>query len=772
MSNIQNQKSGLAKLMATENLTVQHAKTHTASFDPKNRILTCPIWNEMSGDLYDLLMGHEVGHAIDTPAQGWHGAVHERGRNYKGFLNVVEDARIEKRQKRRYPGLRRSFANGFNELMNRDFFGLKGRDPNDLTFIDKLNLYTKSGYTLPLTFTKKEWDFVRRVQECETFDDVLKITNEIWDYSKEEQTQSLLPEDEFSFGMDDEGYDDDDYEIGSGEGDAETDGKGKNKAKAKGQGDEESDEESDDDSGHGNDGDEEGKTKSESKSSENGEDDEDAETGDVINRFKESQSTREHMEPRCETDENFRQNEQSLVARNAREYVYVNIPQPKLNRIITPAKRVQEILTNEFSKQRSDYESIANTLYGEFRKKNERFVSLLAKEFEMRKAADKFSKAKTSETGDLDINKVFKYQIDDNIFKKVMRVPKGKSHGLILLLDKSGSMSENLTASYEQILILAMFCRKVNIPFAAYGYGNADHIRELDFPLETKIDSGHSMGCFTENKNDMWLSSVYLREMINSRMSNTEFSKAVKNILCLMDTWSSRYAGGKHFYPVPSDSLSNTPLTEALIASQQVINEFRTLNNLDIVNLCVVHDGDADDICSYYTESNRNWFRPQFQNVILCDNKNKLQVQVPESDDGVRIAICDWLSKTTDVKIIGFYIAPENHLKGALRRRLFTDEINEILNQKRTYERDRELGDALTKYAKQLRKEKYLESKNQGYESFFILPGGSDLSVGDDDFEAPEKITQATLSKAFGKFTKAKQVNRVLVSRFIGMIAV
>ena len=95
MSNIQNQKSGLAKLMATENLTVQHAKTNTASFDPKNRILTVPIWEKTSTELYDLLVGHEVGHAIDTPADGWHGAVHDRGQNYKGFLNVVEDARIE-----------------------------------------------------------------------------------------------------------------------------------------------------------------------------------------------------------------------------------------------------------------------------------------------------------------------------------------------------------------------------------------------------------------------------------------------------------------------------------------------------------------------------------------------------------------------------------------------------------------------------------------------------------------------------------------------------
>ena len=187
MSNIQNQKSGLAKLMATENLTVQHAKVPTASFDPKNRVLTCPIWEQMSGDLYDLLIGHEVGHALDTPADGWHGAVHDRGRNYKGFLNVVEDARIEKRQKRRYPGLRKSFVNGFNELMGKDFFGLRGRNVNTLPFIDRLNIHTKSSYSLPVEFNAKEQDFVDRVQACESFEEALKLTDEIWDYSKEEQ---------------------------------------------------------------------------------------------------------------------------------------------------------------------------------------------------------------------------------------------------------------------------------------------------------------------------------------------------------------------------------------------------------------------------------------------------------------------------------------------------------------------------------------------------------------------------------------------------------
>jgi len=760
MSNIQNQKSGLAKLMATENFIVQHAKVRTASFDPKNRVLTCPIWEQMSGDLYDLLMGHEVGHAIDTPADGWHGTVHDRGVNYKTFLNVVEDARIEKRQKRRYPGLRRSFTNGFNELMDKDFFGLNGRDYNHMTFIDRLNLYTKSSYTLPVAFNAIEQAFVDRVQACETWDDVLKVTNEIWDYSKEEQSKTQLPQDNFHFGSD---GDDDDSETGSNEGDAETDGQGNKKSKSKQKGDDGNPEP-----------DFESKASSDDEKGDEENDDE-GEDGNQIVRNKESQSVNQDQtsEPRCETDENFRNNESKLIAKHAREYKYIEIPKPNLSQIVTSAKRVQELLTGEFTKQRPEaYQTIANNLYNDFRRKNERFVSLLAKEFEMRKAADKFSKAKTSATGDIDVSRIFKYQIDDNIFKKVMCVPKGKSHGLILLIDKSGSMSDNLSASYEQILILAMFCRKVNIPFSAYGFGNADHVRFIDFPEEATRDYSYkrSLGCFSEKPKELSVSSVYLREMINSKMSNSEFSKAVKNLLCLMDAWSHR-----NFYRPSTDSLSNTPMTEALIACQPLINEFRATNNLDIVNLCLVHDGDADDIKSYYGPNDvdtglRSPFNSDYQNVFLCDKKNKVQEELRHGDDSVRIAICNWLTKTTGAKIIGFYLANQHAIKGALRRRLFNAELDELhKDERKNYYA---LKDAYTKYGKIVRKDKFIESKNPGYESFFILPGGSDLSVDNEDFEAPSKINTANLTKAFSKFTKNRQVNRVLVSRFIDIIAV
>ena len=760
MSNIQNQKSGLAKLLATENLTIQHQKIPTAAFDPKNRVLYCPIWEDMSGDLYDLLMGHEVGHALDTPADGWHDVVHNKGKNFKAFLNVVEDARIEKRQKRRYPGLRSSFTKGYAELMKRNFFGIQDRDINTMTFIDRLNLFTKSGYTIDIQFTNDELVMIEKVKECETWDDVLRVTGEIWEYSKEEQQQVQLPE-EYDYRSELSDVEDD-SEAGDGDGDTETDGEGNQEGKSKGELDEDGDEA-------------QGKGQGQGDDTEDGDD----ELSDIINRRKESVGTDEDFEPTCETDDNFRKNEASLVAAKARDYVYVTIPTPNLERIVTPAKRVHELLTSAFVAQCGtvSYSNGANELYAEFRRKNERYIAMLAKEFEMRKAASKFAKAKVSETGDIDVNKIYKYQIDDSIFKKIMRVPKGKSHGMMLLLDKSGSMASNLASSYEQILVLAMFCRKVNIPFTAYGFGNARALRDLDYPGERASDfdvkvgaynTGYSSGCFSENVGEIRCSEVYLREMINSRMSNAEFSNSVKNILCLMDAWAHRHGAPGKFLRPQCDMLSNTPLSEALIAMQPIIKEFRRVNNLDIVNTTIVHDGDADSIMwTHSVEGDRQkYFCSTNQNVFLVDKKNKVQVNLKISDDDVREGICEWLQKTTGTKIVGFYLTPIASAKPALKRRLFTEELNKVRHE------FHQANELFAKYVKQLKKEKYLESKNIGYDSFYILPAGNDLAIDDESFEVNGKITTSTLTKAFMKFNKSRQINRVLVSRFITQIAV
>ena len=91
-------KSHLAKLLATEDLVVEHRYVETAQFNVHTRVLTLPMWEKASSVVYDLLVGHEVGHALYTPDRDW---LKERTISPQ-LVNIVEDVRIEKMMKRRY----------------------------------------------------------------------------------------------------------------------------------------------------------------------------------------------------------------------------------------------------------------------------------------------------------------------------------------------------------------------------------------------------------------------------------------------------------------------------------------------------------------------------------------------------------------------------------------------------------------------------------------------------------------------------------------------
>ena len=166
------QKSLLAKLMAAENITVLHKKIPTAAFDVKNRVLYLPILKWKPGSsVYDLFCAHEVGHALWTPEEGWHSSVSKKGKGFKSFLNVVEDARIEKKIKRKFAGARKSMIDGYGALMDNDFFGLRkmGVNANDLGLIDRINLYTKAGTDYGIEFSDEEREWVEKIMRTETF---------------------------------------------------------------------------------------------------------------------------------------------------------------------------------------------------------------------------------------------------------------------------------------------------------------------------------------------------------------------------------------------------------------------------------------------------------------------------------------------------------------------------------------------------------------------------------------------------------------------------
>ena len=301
-------KSILAKLLATENVTVEHGNYSTASFDVKNRVLRLPIWKEMSGNLYDLLVLHEVGHALFTPEEGMHDAK-GHGKGFKSFLNVVEDARIERKIKVKYPGGRRAFIDGYSNLMERDFFGVRNMNLDTLGLIDKINLHYKVGDHVDLTFSDEESVFLDRIDKANTWKEVVKICEDLYDYAKENESETDMSDHDWEDAMmdDNEEEDSDDYfeDYEDSEDDSEENPM-ENEAGGAGEEGEEEKEEGSENSSEDGEGEEEGENDGGSYSEEGGED------GD--------------FEPESKTDNNFRNNEIELVSEKSKPYRYIDLP--------------------------------------------------------------------------------------------------------------------------------------------------------------------------------------------------------------------------------------------------------------------------------------------------------------------------------------------------------------------------------------------------------------------------------------------------------------
>ena len=171
-------KGTLAKLLATEDIVVEHRAVETAQFDVDNRVLTLPIW-DASNNVIDVLVAHEVGHALYTPN------IDPVCEAPKQFLNITEDVRVEKLMKRKYLGIGKSFYRGYKELNDMDFFELDDLDTYNLA--DKINLHFKIGAFLGVKFTPQEQEIVNVVEKSETFEDAIAAAEALYNFCKQEQ---------------------------------------------------------------------------------------------------------------------------------------------------------------------------------------------------------------------------------------------------------------------------------------------------------------------------------------------------------------------------------------------------------------------------------------------------------------------------------------------------------------------------------------------------------------------------------------------------------
>ena len=690
-------KSQLAKLLATEDIVVEHKRVESAQFNVRTRVLILPLWEKASNDVYDMLVGHEVGHALFTPDDDW-------WLEYdipQDIVNVVEDARIEKLMKRKYMGLAKSFYKGYSELHDKDFFELDGQDINSLNLADRANLHFKLCSILPVSFSSTEKPIIDLIHDCETFTDTLSAAEALYNFCKQE-SQKDSKEKEQQAKMD---FKQDLEDVGS----ADLSGDIDNQPSVPNI-------------------------------------DSSSPMEDRVDTVDSTVGV-DDLDPVVETADKLESKLQDLVNIEGVENIYVEIPKVNLDSIVVSNREVHKEIDDSFNDQQSNFKySLFQEVdyeYDQFKQDAQREVSYLVKEFECKKSASAYARATTSRTGVLDMEKLQTYKFNEDLFKKITVLPDGKNHGLVFILDWSGSMQYVLQDTLKQLYNLMWFCKKVQIPFEVYAFTH-EWSRPDRYQLKPHYERKSGVFKIDEEFN--------LMNLFTSKVNGKTLEHQMINIWRIAQCFrvSSLYTYPQRLL------LSGTPLNESFICLHQILPQFQKENGVEKVQCIVLTDGEANGL-PYHVTVQRNWESNPYlgcRNIHpnKCFLRDRKLGKIYKFDYNwyqfTDVMLNNLKDNFPSVNFIGIRVLSNRDAKSFIR--LYYPGGNDRI------ERD-------------WKKSKSFVIKNSGYDAYFAM--SSTTLAQDSEFDVDEDATKAQIKKAFVKSLKTKKLNKKVLGEFISLVA-
>jgi hypothetical protein len=704
----------LARLLATEDLIVEHKKVDTACFNVHTRCLTLPLWEKASDSVYNMLVLHEISHSLFTPNIDWT----ENHKIPQQFINVCEDVRVEKLCKRKYPGSPKSFYAGYKELAEQDFFLIDDTDLETYNLADRVNLYFKIGNYVDVPIqVGEETEIANLIANAETFDEVLIAAKVLYEYCKQKQQE----------------------EIETSPDSQETSQSGASDAVNQDEGDGE-----------------------ESENEEPGETDSYGGTAqqDQSTQSQGGQQGSEKAEPEVKTMDTLEESLKDLIGGSGAESVYLELPQLDLKRVIVPNAEIHSKCKEHWSSYLEHYEYQYSDIFGEvdrkfvdFKRSAQKEVNYLVKEFECRKAADSYARSTIARTGVLDCSRIHSYKYSEDLFKKITTLADGKNHGLVFVLDWSGSMASVMSDTVKQLFNLIWFCKKVSIPFEVYAFTH-------DYPLISYDAEGKSnIRQLSYQKKDNLIRVEEHFSMMNlftSKVNNKTLDEQMKNVFRLAHHFQESYSCK---YNVPMGlSLSGTPLNEALISLHQILPQFQKQNKLQKVQCVILTDGEAN-APKYHHEFIRKWEEIPYMgtcsigpNSFLRDRKTGNTYSLGSEWWKFTDVILHNLRDTfVNTNFIGIRVIESRDAGNFIRRYCgySGSDYDDVMNS--------------------WKKEKSFTLKTSGYHAYF---GISSTSISQDtEFSVSEDASKSQIKTAFVKSLKSKKMNRRILGEFVSLVA-
>ena len=730
--------------MAAEDINVEYSdKAATASFDTESRTLKMPVFKDISDDSTDLFLGHEVGHALYTP-QGEIHKVLEKGGTYKNFVNIVEDARIEKMIQNKFPGLRRCFFGGYNELMERDFFGTNGQDINDYNFIDRLNIHFKAGVRAGVDFSAEESIFVNRMENLRSWEDTIALSDDLYEYCKAREEEPLTDKtSDFQ-----ESAESDESETEDSQ--TDSDGSGEDtKEEDSSQGQDDSGEETDADSG----------SDSESDTDDNRESDSESDTGGVegdgtsadngtSTSGKKGTDSGSVDELTSKTQESFDSKLEDLVDSESIR-TYYNIPNVDLDTVIVPMSTIHQNIDKGLrDKDALDLLELASKKFKEFSNEQKSIISYLIKEFEMRKSADEHKRTKVARTGILNPNKLHAFKFSEDIFLRNSVVSDGKNHGFVMFVDWSGSMISQMADTIDQLMMLALFCKKAQIPFDVYAFTTA-----------YGSDKRNSCGGFYRfddlKEGDLGITDDFnLLHLISSTLKTSAFNRSMTYVSYLrhMFAYHTSYNSEISWELIGDFMLGGTPLNEAIITAMSIVPQFQKNNNVQIVNTIFLTDGQGQNK-QYRYEADTACFHDPYgrpSESVIVDPVTKKHYNSRVTDK----ILLEILKDRTGTTLAGFFISTSN-------KKSFG---NDCWHMNVPYDQISRLWDSMKANG-------FCVVETNGYDEYYIL-ASKNLRIENNGLAGIKSdMTKGKMKNAFVKAQQGKIANKKMLSKFAELVA-
>ena len=387
-------------------------------------------------------------------------------------------------------------------------------------------------------------------------------------------------------------------------------------------------------------------------------------------------------------------------------------------------------------------------------------IDFMVKEFEMKKSAQRYARTDIAKTGQLNVNKLYNYKLSEDLFKRVQVCADDKNHGFIMLVDWSGSMHHVMRDTMRQVITLATFCRKVNIPFQVLAFSNHDNLwnqgKAESEPRWKKVAQKRAED--QQKLHYIKRSTMWLYELLSHEMNQKDFDKMSFYMHSFMWHYSYDY------------SLSGTPLTEALECSVGIVGRFIKKHNIDKMNFITLTDGAGftGGIQNNYDLFKKTYgddlpFRIDSTDTII-DPVTKKKYVVGDSAYGgsnsFDFAYLDMISTRYNCATIGYYIG-RNTVQGMSSFAHYNIKNPEW----------RHNYNAVNEVRAQCRKNGGgVSIKDSGRDEMFFLDSKK-LNPKSQEVEVDGQKSSAQIARAFSKGLKQNRQSKVLMSTFVERVA-